>query len=51
MLIRAGLPKTAPATAASRAASHTGKKMRIALGAGAGIVLAAGALVLLRRRR
>jgi hypothetical protein len=50
MLVRAGLPKTAPATTRSRAASQT-KKISIALGAGAGIVLVAGAALLLRRKR
>jgi hypothetical protein len=50
MLVRAGLPKTAPATTRSRAASQT-KKVTIAVGAGTGIVLAAGAALLLRRKR
>jgi len=50
MLVEAGLPKTPPAATPKRTTSHT-KEMRIALGTGAGIVLAAGALVLLRRRR
>lgn len=50
MLVEAGLPKTSPAAVRSRNTSHR-NEMRIALGAGAGIVLAASALVLLRRRR
>jgi hypothetical protein len=50
MLVRAGLPKTAPASIRSRAASQT-KNISIAVGAGAGIALAAGAAVLLRRKR
>ena len=49
MLVNAGLPKTAPAVG-NRNASHL-REMRIALGAGAGIVLAGGALLFLRRRR
>lgn len=50
MLVRAGLPKTEPATTRSRAVSEM-KKVRIAVGAGAGIALAAGAAMLLRRKR
>jgi len=50
MLVEAGLPQTAPAAVRSRSTSHR-KEMRIALGAGAGIALTAGALMLLRRRR
>jgi hypothetical protein len=50
MLVRAGLPETAPATTRSRAASQT-KKVSIAAGAGAGIVLAAAAAMLVRRKR
>jgi hypothetical protein len=50
MLVNAGLPATAPAAVRSRNTSHL-KQVRVALGAGAGIVLAAGALILLRRRR
>jgi hypothetical protein len=49
MLVNAGLPATAPAAVRSRNTSHF-KEMRIALGTGAGIVLAAGALIFLRRR-
>jgi hypothetical protein len=50
MLVEAGLPKAAPAVVRTRNTSHT-KEVRIALGAGAGIIVAAGALMLLRRRR
>jgi hypothetical protein len=50
MLVRAGLPKTAPASIRGRGASPT-KNISIAVGAGAGIALAAGAAVLLRRKR
>lgn len=50
MLVRAGLPKTAPAITRSRAVSQM-KKVSIAAGAGSGIVLAAGAAMLLRRKR
>jgi hypothetical protein len=49
MLVNAGLPKTAPAVG-NRNASHL-REMRIALGTGAGLVLAGGALLFLRRRR
>jgi hypothetical protein len=49
MLVTVGLPKTAPAVG-NRNASHL-REMRIALGTGAGIVLAGGALLLFRRRR
>ena len=48
MLVKAGLPKTA--LAVHRDSTGTRHK-RIALGAGAGIALAAGALIVLRRRR
>ena len=51
MLVRAGLPKTDRASVRSRAGARTGHKVSIALGTGAGIALAAGVLVLLRRRR
>jgi hypothetical protein len=50
MLVRAGLPATAPETTRSRAVSEM-KKVSIAVGAGAGIVLAAAAAMLLRRKR
>jgi hypothetical protein len=50
MLVRAGLPATAPETTRSRAVSEM-KKASIAVGAGAGIVLAAAAAMLLRRKR
>jgi hypothetical protein len=50
MLANVGLPKTAPAVVRNRNASHL-KEMRVALGTGAGVVLAAGALIFLRRRR
>jgi hypothetical protein len=49
MLVEAGLPKTAPAAVRSRNTSHV-KELRVALGTGAGLALAAGALVFLRRR-
>jgi hypothetical protein len=45
-LIEAGLPKKAPATH-----ERVANARKLALGAGAGVVLAAGALFLLRRRR
>jgi hypothetical protein len=45
-LIDAGLPKKAPATH-----ERVANARKFALGAGAGVVLAAGALLLLRRRR
>jgi hypothetical protein len=48
MLIKAGLPKSAVATR-GRAAMSPGRK--IAIGAGAGIVLGTAALALFRRRR
>lgn len=51
MLVRAGLPKTDLASARKQPGSRTGsRKVSIAAGTGAGIALAAGALVLLRRR-
>jgi hypothetical protein len=46
-LVEAGLPTKAP-TAHKRAANS---RRAVAVGAGAGIVLAGGALLLLRRRR
>ena len=46
MLVQAGLPATAP----TNRAAHAGK-LGVALGAGVGIALAAGALALLYRRR
>jgi hypothetical protein len=49
MLVRAGLPTTAPATTRSRGVSEM-KKVSIAAGAGVGIVLAAGAAMLFRRK-
>jgi hypothetical protein len=49
MLVRAGLPKTAPETARSRASSFNPKQVSVAVGAG--IALAAAALMLRRRRR
>jgi hypothetical protein len=49
MLVNAGLPKTAPAVVRNPNASHL-RELRIALGTGAGLVLAGGALLFLRRR-
>jgi len=46
MLVQAGLPATAPAQRAARVF-----KLGVALGAGAGLAVAAGALALLYRRR
>jgi hypothetical protein len=46
MLVKAGLPRTAPAAEASN-----GKPRGIVVGAGAGVFVAAGVFVLLRRRR
>jgi hypothetical protein len=48
MLVKEGLPATAPAKRTSRAQAHG---PAVAVAAGAGIALAAGALVLLYRRR
>jgi hypothetical protein len=48
MLVNAGLPKTAPAAVSNRNTSHF-KEMRIAVGTAGGLVLAAGALIFLRR--
>jgi hypothetical protein len=50
MLMNVGLPKTPPAGLRSRNTSHV-KEARIAVGAGAGLALTAGALFLLHRRR
>jgi hypothetical protein len=51
-LVAAGLPRVDPLAQQKSARGHTGtRQVRIALGTGAGIALAAGALVLLRRRR
>ncbi len=50
MLMNVGLPKTPPAALRSRNTSHV-REARIAVGAGAGLVLTAGALVVLHRRR
>jgi hypothetical protein len=50
MLIKLGLQKTAPAALRNRTTSHV-REARIAVGAGAGLALAAGALFLLNRRR
>ena len=46
MLVQAGLPATAPPQRAARVF-----KLGVALGAGAGLAVAAGALALLYRRR
>jgi hypothetical protein len=46
MLVKAGLPRTSPQPARS-----SGRTRGVAIGTGAGILLAAGALALLRRRR
>jgi hypothetical protein len=46
MLVRAGLPRTSPEPARS-----SGRTRGVAVGTGAGILLAAGALVFLQRRR
>jgi hypothetical protein len=48
MLVKEGLPATAPTKRASRGQAH---KRAVAVGAGAGVALAAGALGLLYRRR
>jgi hypothetical protein len=48
MLVKAGLPATAPTKRAGRGQAH---KRAVAVGAGAGVALAAGALGLLYRRR
>ncbi|HEY8727161.1 MAG TPA: hypothetical protein VIL91_10750 [Gaiellaceae bacterium] len=48
MLVKAGLPTTAPTKQAARGQAH---KRAVAVGTGAGIALAAGALGLLYRRR
>jgi hypothetical protein len=48
MLIKAGLPATAPTKRAAHAAAH---KRAVAVGAGAGVAIAAAALALLYRRR
>ena len=48
-LVKAGLPKRDPALAHRHAADRTG--MTVAVGTGAGLVLAAAALMLLRRRQ
>ncbi len=48
MLVKAGLPATAPTKRAARGQAH---KRAVAVGAGAGVALAAGALGLLYRRR
>ena len=50
MLVNAGLPQTPPAVLRNRDTSHI-KEARIAVGAGVGLALAAGALFLLGRRR
>lgn len=48
MLVKAGLPATAPTKRAARTQAH---KRAVAVGAGAGVAIAAGALGLLYRRR
>jgi hypothetical protein len=50
MLVDAGLPKTPPATLRNRSTSHV-REARIAVGAGAGLAVAAGVLFVLHRRR
>jgi hypothetical protein len=51
-LVAAGLPRNDPESGRKTAGSRTGsRKVSIALGTGAGVALAAGALLLLRRRR
>lgn len=46
MLVKAGLPRTSPEPARA-----SGRTRGVAIGTGAGILLAAGALMLVRRRR
>ena len=50
MLVDAGLPRTPPATLRNRSTSHI-REARIAVGGGAGLAVAAGALFVLHRRR
>jgi len=50
-LVAAGLPAADPRAHALGRASSSHSRIRVAIGTGAGIVLAAGALALLRRRR
>jgi hypothetical protein len=50
-LVAAGLPVADPQARTLSRAGSGHSKLRVAIGTGAGIVLAAGALVLLRRRR
>jgi hypothetical protein len=51
-LVAAGLPRVDPVAQRKSAGAHTGsRKVSIALGTGVGVALAAGALVLFRRRR
>jgi hypothetical protein len=52
MLIRAGLPAADPSPPHKRSRAASGySRVRVAIGTGAGLVFAGGALVLLRRRR
>jgi hypothetical protein len=50
MLMNVGLPKTPPAALNNRNTSHV-REARIAVGAGAGLAVAAGVLFVLHRRR
>jgi hypothetical protein len=51
-LVAAGLPRTDPEAGRKTATSRAGsRKVSIAVGTGAGVALAAGAVLLLRRRR
>ncbi len=50
-LVAAGLPAADPQARSISRAGSGHSRLRVAIGTGAGIVLAAGALVLLRRRR